>query len=66
MVLIFSAILAGIIVGLLLPPPNIAGAGAVTMCVMIFLTVAFKAIIEFLLSKRRKRIANRRDNQRRD
>ena len=66
MVLIVSAIMDGIIVGVLLPPPNIAGAGTVTMCVMIFLTVGLKAIIDFLLRKRRKRIANRRDDQRRD
>jgi len=63
MVLIVSAILAGILVGLFLPSPNTAGAGTVMMCAMLFLTIAFKAIIEFFLSKRRNRIANRRDDQ---
>jgi hypothetical protein len=54
-IFIVSAILAAVIVGVLLPAPNIAGAGTAMMCLMIFLTVAFKVIIEFVLRRRGKK-----------
>lgn len=63
LVVIISLIMAVFIVVVLLPTPNIAGAGTAMMCIMIFLTVFFKVIIEFVLSKRRKRIADHRDDK---
>jgi len=63
-VLIVSFILAFIVGDGLFPTPNVVGGGAAKMCLLIFLTVAFKATIEFLLNRRRKMKADKKnDNQ---
>jgi hypothetical protein len=46
-ILIVSALFAGILVAVFIPTPNVAGGGGAKMVLMIFLTVAFKATVEF-------------------
>ena len=39
----------------LFPTPNLVGGGEATMVILIFLTVIFRATIEYFLSRRRKK-----------
>ena len=54
-ILIISLALAYIFAEGLFPTPNIVGGGEGKMFLLIFMTVGFKVVIEFVLSKRRKR-----------
>lgn len=54
-ILIFSIILAGILVGGLIPTPNVVGGGGAKMVLMIFLTVAFKAAIEYFWGRKTRK-----------
>jgi len=54
-VLIVSLFLAFAVVGEFFPLVNVAGGGAGEMVAVIFLTVGFKATIEYFLARRRKK-----------
>jgi hypothetical protein len=54
-VIIISFVLAYIVAEGLFPTPNIVDGGAAKMFILIFLAVGFKATIEFLLGKWKKK-----------
>jgi len=54
-VLIISFVLAYMVAEGLFPTPNIVDGGAVKMFVLIFLAIGFKATIEFLLGRWKKK-----------
>ncbi len=54
-ILIISFVLAYIFAEGLFPTPNVVGGGEGKMFLLIFMTVGFKVIIEFVLNKRKKR-----------
>ena len=60
-ILIFSAIVAGVLVGGLVPTYNVVGGGGGKMVLMIFLTVVFKATIEYFWGRRLKKKDQKRD-----
>jgi Flp pilus assembly protein protease CpaA len=54
-ILIISFALAYIFAEGLFPTPNVVGGGEAKMFLLIFLTVGFKVVIEFILNRRRKK-----------
>jgi hypothetical protein len=54
-VLIVSFALAYVFAEGLFPTPNVVGGGEAKMCLLIFMTVGFKVVIEYFLGRRRKK-----------
>ena len=61
-VLVVAFILAYVVAEGLFPTPNVVGGGEAKMVVLIFLTVLFKATIDYFLRRRRKKKNEQRDD----
>jgi hypothetical protein len=62
-VLIVSIVLAYVVGEILFPTPNIVDGGAAKMFILIFLTIGFKAAIEFWLRRRKNKTEKKRTDE---